>query len=358
VHALSACEGRLLWSHTAGARVDTPPTLHQGLAIFGSADGRVTCLRASDGELVWRRRAAPQDLSVVVREQLESPWPVHGSVLVNAGVAYYVAGRSSFLDGGLLVEAVDPLSGELRIRRRIHSLDPATGDMVDAPLPYDMPPEALGALPDILVGSGSKVFLRHLELETGDLSFRSAASPEVAAKNRRGHPSVGGHLMSVAGLLDDSWFNQTYWTVDGKAHSKLLVFDADTAYGVKPYPGSARHSRAIFRPGSGGYTLFASRRPAHGTLWSVRVPLRIRAMLLSGETLFAAGTPDTVDPADPWAAIDGRLGGRLRAISRAGGKTLTEYPLEGPPTFDGLAAADGRLVLTTRTGAVLCFEGR
>ncbi|MFW6164020.1 MAG: PQQ-binding-like beta-propeller repeat protein, partial [Planctomycetota bacterium] len=92
VQALDADTGKPLWSHSAGARVDSPPTVYRGLALFGSADGTVTCLRASDGVLVWRFRAAPGERRVVAFGQVESAWPVHGSVLVHDGKCWFAAG--------------------------------------------------------------------------------------------------------------------------------------------------------------------------------------------------------------------------------------------------------------------------
>jgi len=354
VWAADAGDGKRLWSFTAGGRIDTPPTVHGELALFGAADGWVYCLQAADGRLVWRLRAAPDETRMVNDDQLESPWPVHGNVLVQDGVAYFAAGRSSFLDGGMYVYAVKPETGEVLRETRVNSLDPETGDMVEARLPYDMPPDALGALPDVLVGDGGNVYMRHLKFNTSDLAYGSAS--ETTKAKRGAYPAVGSHLMAVAGLLDDDWFNQTYWTVDGKAHSKLLVFDADAAYGVKPFPGSARHSRAIFTPGSKGYTLFASERPGHKARWSSQVPLRVQAMVIAGETLFVAGTPDVVDPDDPWSAIDGKKGGVLWAVSTADGKKLAEYPLDAPPIFDGMAAANGRLYISTTDGNVVCLK--
>ncbi len=93
VHALDRDSGEVAWTFAAGGRVDSPPTFHEGTVIFGSADGHVYCLRASDGMLVWRFRAAPVDRRLMAWEQLESVWPVHGSVLVREGVAYVIAGR-------------------------------------------------------------------------------------------------------------------------------------------------------------------------------------------------------------------------------------------------------------------------
>ncbi|MHC4681197.1 MAG: outer membrane protein assembly factor BamB family protein, partial [Planctomycetota bacterium] len=65
VHALGVEDGKDIWKYTVGSRVDSPPTLHDGLAVFGSADGRAYCLRAADGALVWRFDAAPNRCLVV-----------------------------------------------------------------------------------------------------------------------------------------------------------------------------------------------------------------------------------------------------------------------------------------------------
>jgi len=92
VVALDAADGHVHWRFVANGRVDTPPTLRQGLCLFGCRSGWVYCLRATDGCLVWRLRAAPRDERIVAHGQLESPWPVPGSVLVVDGVAYFAAG--------------------------------------------------------------------------------------------------------------------------------------------------------------------------------------------------------------------------------------------------------------------------
>jgi len=119
VHALDARDGRKLWQFTADSRIDSPPTIHRDRAVFGCRDGWVYCLRVTDGALVWRFRAAPDERHIVVDDQLESAWPVHGSILVRDDVAYCVAGRSSFLDGGLYLYALDLVSGKLLQQRRI-----------------------------------------------------------------------------------------------------------------------------------------------------------------------------------------------------------------------------------------------
>ncbi len=136
VVALDAVTGREQWRFMASGRVDTSPTLDRGLCLFGSKNGWVYCLRLDDGRLVWRLRAAPLTERIVAYGQLESPWPVPGSVLVVDGVAYFAAGRQSFADGGILVFAVDARSGKTRWVQRLDSI-PQKGYYTSSALEFD-----------------------------------------------------------------------------------------------------------------------------------------------------------------------------------------------------------------------------
>ncbi|MCY3023719.1 MAG: PQQ-binding-like beta-propeller repeat protein [Planctomycetota bacterium] len=104
--ALDAKTGARRWSFIAGGRIDTPPTVFEDLCLFGAHDGWVYCLGLTDGQLAWRFRAAPEERRMMAYGQLESPWPVAGSVLVDGGVAYVVAGRHPASDGGVHVSAL------------------------------------------------------------------------------------------------------------------------------------------------------------------------------------------------------------------------------------------------------------
>src|SRR5690606_23645161 len=54
--------------------------------------------------------------------QVESPWPVSGSVLVMDDVAYFAAGRQPLADGGILFFAVEPATGAVRWVKRLDSV--------------------------------------------------------------------------------------------------------------------------------------------------------------------------------------------------------------------------------------------
>ena len=111
--ALDARSGAPKWSFTAGGRIDTPPSVFEGLCLFGGHDGRVYCVTLADGELVWQFRAAPRECRIMAYGQMESPWPVAGSVLVDDGVAYLAAGRHPASDGGVHVFALNARRGQV-----------------------------------------------------------------------------------------------------------------------------------------------------------------------------------------------------------------------------------------------------
>ncbi len=344
VLALDADSGSLVWEFIAGGRVDSPPTYFRGLVLFGSADGWVYCLRAEDGALVWRRLCAPVERLVGAYGQLESAWPVHGSVLVRDGIAYVAAGRSSYLDGGIYLCMLDPATGKMLREQVVYSPDPRTGEMPPGDA-FSLP----GALCDILVSDGRDVYMRQMK---------------VLDSGQGGAP----HLISTAGLLDPSWFNRTQWAVGAVSRAQLLVFDENNAYGVQAY-GSISRQRFFF-PGKKGYVIFsgpwkkaarkapgksANVRNALRAGWQIYAPVRGVAMALAGQVLFVAGPPDVVDPADPLGAFEGRKGGLLWALAARDGKKLAELRLDSPPTFDGLAVARGRLYLTTLDGHLVCL---
>lgn len=151
--ALDEDDGSEAWRFTAGARIDSPPTFHEGLLLFGCRDGWLYCLDASDGRLAWRFRAAPADRRIVVQEQFESIWPVYGSVLVEDGLAYASAGRHVDIDGGLWIYALQPETGRVvwvrNVRNEPHTVESAISSRL----------RGEGAINDILRSDGRHVYL-------------------------------------------------------------------------------------------------------------------------------------------------------------------------------------------------------
>ncbi len=419
LYALDAASGRVRWAFTAAGRIDSPPTIHRGRVLFGCADGRVYCLRERDGALAWRFRAAPADRWVVAFDQVESAWPVHGSVLVDRGELFFVAGRSSFLDGGLFLYRLDPLTGRVLSHARLSTRDPRT----DEQRPEDVHNmDMAGALPDILSSDGRHVFMRYLRLDRRSLKpvddFQALFKPKPGWRqtHRTGdplycNPDLSPHLFCPTGFLDDSWWHRCYWMYGTffpgccpyfnagvfTPAGRILTFDAKRVYGF----GRGPQFWGWWTPL--GYHLFAAPRQAaprgkgwrkrrypanwqgvirlgaYGTrvpyAWREKIPFYVRALALAGDRLFVAGPPQMIDEtrADVRAmmrdealarktfgpaleAWKGKFGARLRVVSCDDGRTLAEQKLDELPVFDGMAAAYGRLYLSTLRG-VLCLAG-
>ena len=351
VHGLRATDGARQWRFTAAGPVDTPPTYDRGRVYFGCAGGWVYCLRAADGALVWRFLAVPGERLIGAFGRLESAWPVHGSVLVRGGAVYAVAGRSSFLDGGLVAWVLDADTGAVRQQQRIASSQDMKVGTGTAALAQAEP---TGYLSDLLVGDGTGIYMRrHRLFEDGG----------------EGTPKASGVLHALGGLLDDTWFSRTRWLLDNRPLADYLVFDAARVYGVRARKAKAAND-GFFTPGTDGYELFAAerntadpaapapkkKRPVANDAWVVRVPTRVNALALAGGTLLAAGTPDTLDPQEPWAAYDGKRGGTLYAIDSDSGAIRQRLELDSAPAYEGLSVAFGRLYLSTRDGKLICFE--
>ena len=365
IHAIDAGSGKSLWRYVVGGRVDSPPTIHNGTAIFGSADGYTYCLRLADGELVWRHLTAPTDQRTVSFGQIESVWPVTGSVLVRQGVVYCTAGRSSYLDGGMVMVRLDAATGKEVGRTRLANRDPKTG-MQPEEIMEDV--ELPGALPDVLVDDGQYIYLRDKRM-----------TPDGTEK-----PPTVAHLYSSVGLLDDHWWHRTYWTWGernwGRASGwaiaaayrpsgRILVEDERTVfgYGRKKVNGNSLAGYHLFRADKKVKTIdtklknnnaavVAHMKPAKVTYpWSREIPVVVRAMVLAGETLFAAGVPM---PGSAEPDLDSaRSPGTLIAVSASSGRDVSTCKLEAQPVFDGMAAANGRLYVALRNGKIVCLRG-
>ncbi len=343
VVAVSASDGSVLWRFIAGARIDSPPSYDRGALLFGSADGRVYRVLAADGQLVWRFRAATEDRRIAAFGQLESAWPVHGSVLVDGGsaisagaVAYFAAGRSSHLDGGLRLWALDAMTGEIRHKKKLTGPRYTVDNIRQN---YLLP---MGVLPDVLRMEDSALFMRAVKFDT-------------ELERQQGQP-----MMKLrGGFLDDAYFKRMPWSMDTSGHARLLVHDGRHAYLLRMFDSlQGLDPKVYFTPGRKGYLLFAHDLKGGKNRWEQRSPIRGRAMVVTLDQLCVAGPPDAVDPRDPLAAFEGRKGGVLRIVDKANGRTVSEHTLPSPPVFNGAAAAGGRLFLSLEDGSVACFGQR
>ncbi len=364
VAAIHAETGKMLWDFTANGRVDTPPTLAEGLCLFGTRSGWLYALRASDGQLAWRMRIAPEEERIVAFGQLESPWPVPGSVLVAGGTAYVAAGRHPLADGGVRVLALDPATGAVKWAKTVTKL-PMQNFYGGAGLefdPFDLlavemtsPAQDGGNPRDVIAmsrwqfdpatgesavvwesgfalcraGSGSTMVPRGLWTYGQRMDY-------LASGPKAGEPdAVGAKLRPLAAFRDGAIFAASE---DGRRLSRRdFTAEAIASFDTKWF--SQRTVPRGDKPGDRD----RHARLARGATWTQEVfdgsdrSQGIGAVVVAQDKVFVAGT-----------------GGGLIVFAAADGKKLAALDIPAP-VWDGVAAAGGCLYVSTRDGRVICL---
>ena len=391
LYALNDANGHTLWTFMAGGRVDSPPTIYKERVIFGSADGYVYCLRGTDGALIWKFQAAPENLRMTYMEQVESVWPLHGSVLVVNDEVYCVAGRLMFLDGGLRFLRIDPNEGTLIAETILDEKDPDTGQNLQTHVKnMNMPV----AMPDILSSDGEWVFMRKQRFDMQGNRYEIApisSDPDTVSRDQYG---VGVHLFCSVGFLDDSYMHRIHW-IWGRSWNSGSTYARNGRYapagrvmaiGPDRVYGYGRNAQFYKWTLPLEYEIFcAEKYPESKTIeyhWTnADIPILANSIVLTDQILWVAGPPDLVDevdaynwwsmdPSDPLydpniptklseqdAALNDQRGGLVRAVAIEDGSTLAEYNLESMPVWDGMIAANGRLYIAMANGKIKCFKG-
>ena len=353
LYALDSETGKTLWTFTADGRIDSPPTYHRGMVLFGARDGWLYCLRADDGQLGWRFKDLPDRL-IGAYGQLESAWPISGSVLVLDDKVYAAAGRTSYLDGGMFLYCLDPVSGELLASRS--AFGPFAGE-TGFPIGFKATPvpgestrrgkkqvqtsEAIlpGFKNDVLTTDGINLYLRHAAFD----------------KDLANSKATGLHLMPLGGFLDQRVQHRTgfilnnrfeWWRNDPK---DIMISDGQETYAVSGFRSS--HNHAYFDPRANAYVLMGE---------NVKTALSIngRALVKAGDVLVVAGEPMKFE--DPsWqnyvASYNGALGGALVLVSAVDGKEIASYELPSAPVWDSIAVARGYVYISLADGTIQCM---
>lgn len=354
-HCLDAVTGEERWVFFTGSAVRLPPTVQDGKAWFGSDDGFAYCVSAERGELLWKLKPSPDPRRIPNNGKLISLWPVRSGVLVKDGRAYFAASLLPWEPSYLC--AVEAGSGSAVYLREetgvtLQGAMLASSDSLYAPQGRSVPlvyARATGERLGGIEGSGGVYCVL-----TEDEQFIAMPSSQkekedtvriADGRKRQVLVSFGGaNRMIVSGKMAFSHQGKQLKAID---RFQLIAIQAEIdglraanerrakekkALGANQESVAAL-DREIERANREVEALEASKVSCEK--WSVAHPLPL-GFMLAGEILLTGGD------------------GVVSAVDASDGKLLWSAAVEG--IAYGLAAAGGRLYVSTDRGRIHCFH--
>ncbi|MFK5924836.1 MAG: PQQ-binding-like beta-propeller repeat protein [Verrucomicrobiota bacterium] len=333
---LGGADGAVIWEYYVGGRVTTPPTIYGDLCLFGANDGYVYALDITEGKLAWKLRMGPEDRRMVSYAQLESPWAVFSSVLVDEdGIAYASAGRSTGAESGIVVRAFKPKTGELLWSQVIAYQKGFRGDHTN----------------DVMYLAGDHLYLMKsiLDRKTGELvenayndyvvkvrqwrrDQREAVAqgkpvpPQPKAPEQQRMVNQG-----IEGLANPNWTKlgnrrRVTTTLEG-VKGNILAWD----------------DQLIVNPGH------AADRKNSKPLWNSAGPDEQVTAIAVGKNAVVFG--------GGYYPEDGTSQGYVRIVDRSSGKVTSSHRFPAPLVYQGLAIEGGKVYATFENGKLVCLGG-
>ncbi len=111
VTAYGVDDGAELWRFFADGPVRLAPAAWDGKVYFTSDDGRLYCVDAETGKLVWKFRGGPSDQRLLGNQRIINFWAARGAPVVKDGTVYFAAGIWPL--HGVFIYALDADRGEV-----------------------------------------------------------------------------------------------------------------------------------------------------------------------------------------------------------------------------------------------------
>ena len=336
VRALDAATGSLKWSFSADGPVRFAPHVADELVYVASDDGFLYCLHLASGEPKWRFRGGLRDDRIIGNGRVISRWPLRAGVLVDDGVAYFVAGM--WPSEGIFIYALEAGTGEV-----IWCNDTSGSQFMAQP--HFGAYALTGLTPQGYLAASEKVLI----VPTGrglPVQFDRQTGKRLEVNNARMVSRHTGKFFK---------FNESTLTIRGG--SWIAVVEGKGMF-LSGAPGWMA-----------GYSLHGHRVPSVAEIKGRPYPLSwiyLDRVVVTEETLFGATTHKTLAgvPGRPTMPDRGEelilagdvlvVGGRgfLQACETDGTKVM-DATVDGE--VRGLAAAGGRIVASTLEGRVLGF---
>ena len=364
VYALDAATGEKRWSFFTGGPIRLAPIVWKNRVFVGSDDGFVYCLKASDGELIWKKRGGPNDEKLLGNGKMISRWPIRTGVLIDDGIAYFAAGF--FPHENVYLYAVRAEDGKLIWKNDTISQQSANRNEL-SPQGY-----LLASKNQLFIPSGRSL-PESFDRQTGQLVFNR----KLGWRGEQAGGLIGGtyalladeqiytgtqnHLLALdqkTGRTGFGWFPGRRLAVVGDM-AYLATGQELVAMDRSPYAKASARRNALEYKIKG---LRSSVRRASGDRRT-----KLQRDLKSSEEQLEQHRHKNIAPTIKWrvpCTVDGELvvtancvfaggQGQVSAFNRQNGKVVWDATIDGKAR--GLAVANGRLYVSTDEGKIYCF---
>ena len=360
VLALDAATGKPQWRIAVDGRVESQPTIHRGLVLFGTRNGWVYAVNRDSGELVWRYFVAPSVERIVANGQLESVWPVFGSVVAAGQDVWAFAGRHSDLDGGLRWVRLAAAGGAVRASGRLGYDELRRDRKTERPI-------RMANMPPVFDGKRFYFAQQYLAVEGDRLVPWDAGLGRTGHgwDNWRARSRINAMIPANTGTLQDGRrrrglnANSHYY---GGVRAKQFCYRGDDFVSLL---GSLEKGN---RGGNAAAYVLRMRRlgpdaaePKRGVaavpVWQGKRPNNKHGQN-SAKACAVAG--DRVLVGYSWEGRDSHSlkepRHRLAVREYATGKTVQELYVPAPVLYAGIAVADSAVYVVSADGSVTCVK--
>jgi outer membrane protein assembly factor BamB len=324
VYALDIDRGTTAWVFRTDGPVRFAPVAWRDRVFVASDDGFLYALKTATGELLWRHRGGPDGCSVLGNGRIISKWPARGGPVVADDTVYFAAGI--WPSDGVFIYALDAASGAVRWVN-----DTAGGLYMPQPHPTAEAKSGVSAQGYLVVAGN------HLLVPTGravPASFdRQTGRFEYFQLQKYGHH--GGAAAMATGTLvlnsGNAFHVDTGDRVASVGAGQLAATDGGlvraTERKLEAYAWEEKQ-----RPDRKGRMVDVM---ALRTLWSLDGVPEATAVIVAGERVIVGGASKVV------------------MVDRAEHQVAWSVDVDGQ--VYGLAAAAGKLLVSTDTGSIYCF---
>jgi outer membrane protein assembly factor BamB len=324
VSALDAATGALKWSFFTEGPVRFAPVVWKDRLFVVSDDGYLYCLNLQDGTLINRWRGGTREDRVLGNSQMISKLPARGGPVIHGGVLYWAAGI--WQSEGVFIHAMNPDTGEL-----VWTNDQSGG--ISMPQPHGGAIAKSGvSAQGYLLANDERLFV-----PTGravPAAFRRSNGEFEYYHLQRNSPRGGTSAMLSGELIYNGGY--TYWTKVGS------LLGSRTPAAVAAFPGGivqGSDSRlqaltVVTREKKDSKGKLVKERTQQSR-WEVKGVPAGTSVIIAGDTIVTSG------------------GKRIATVSAKDGKLI--WSAEVDDVAHGLAVSDGRLFVSTTSGAVHCY---